>query len=164
MEPVGRSTDDVLIIGLGSPIMTDDAVGLKVAEMIEDMCIPNVITVQEAIGGLDIIPLMLGHRKVIVVDAIQTKAVDIGTIIIFNPEDFEPTVVNASAHEMNLATAIKIGRQYDPEGMPDIIRFVAVEVSDILTVSETMTDVIVKALPDAVETVLGLIKEFQTSI
>jgi len=120
--------------------------------------------VQEAIGGLDIIPLMLGHRKVIVVDAIQTKAVDAGTIIIFNPEDFEPTVVNASAHEMNLATAIKIGRQFDPEGMPDIIRFVAVEVSDILTVSESMTDAVVKALPDAAETVLGLIKEFQTSI
>ena len=164
MEPVGRLSDDVLIIGLGSPIMTDDAVGLKVAEMIEEMNISGVVTVQEAIGGLDIIPLMLGHRKVIVVDAIQTKAVDAGTIIIFNPEDFEPTVVNASAHEMNLATAIKIGRQFDPEGMPDIIRFVAVEVSDILTVSESMTDAVVKALPDAAETVLGLIKEFQTSI
>ena len=164
MEPVGRSSDDVLIIGLGSPIMTDDAVGLRVAEAIEKMNIPNIVTVQEAIGGLDIIPLMLGHKKVIVVDAIQTKAVDAGTIIIFNPEDFEPTVVNASAHEMNLATAIRIGRQFDPDGMPDIIRFVAIEVSDILTVSETMTDIVVKALPDAVETVLNLIKEFQTSI
>jgi len=164
MEPVGRSSDDVLVIGLGSPIMTDDAVGLKIAEAIEKMDLPNVGTVQEAIGGLDIIPLMLGHRKVIVVDAIQTKACDPGTIIIFNPEDFEPTVVNASAHEMNLATAIKIGRQFDPKGMPEIIRFVAVEVSDILTVSETMTDAVVKALPDAVKTVSDLIREFQTSI
>jgi hydrogenase maturation protease len=144
--------------------MTDDAVGLMVADAIEALKIPNVETMQESIGGLDIIPLMLGYKNVIVVDAIQTKACDPGTIIIFNPEDFAPTIVNASAHEMNLATAISIGRQYDPDGMPKAIRFVAVEVLDILTISESMTDVVTKALPDAIETVLGLIKEFQTSI
>ena len=32
-----RRSDTVLVIGLGSPIMTDDAIGLEVVQEIEDM-------------------------------------------------------------------------------------------------------------------------------
>jgi len=156
-------SDTVLVIGLGSPIMTDDAIGLKVAETIESMRLDNVEVMQEAIGGLDIIPMIMGYRNVIIVDAIKTGACEPGTVIIFNPEDFEPTVANASAHEINLATAMHMGRQLEPDSMPLSIRFVAVEVADIMTVGETMTEAVVNALPSAAEAVLDLIKEAQTS-
>jgi len=158
-----KLSDTVLVIGLGSPIMTDDAIGLKVADVIGSMGIDNVETRQEAIGGLDIIPMIMGYRSVIVVDAIKTGACDPGTIIIFDPEDFEPTVANASAHEINLATAMHMGRQLEPESMPLSVKFVAIEVSDIMTVSETMTDAVSNAIPNAVEAVLELIDEAQTS-
>jgi len=144
--------------------MSDDAIGLKVVEKIESMNLSGVETRQEAIGGLDIIPVIMGYRSVVIVDAIKTGSYDPGTVIIFNPEDFEPTVANASAHEMNLATAMHIGRQYEPEGMPDRVKFVAIEVSDLVTVSETMTDAVTDALPDAVAAVLDLIEKFQRSI
>ena len=161
---MNRLSDIVLVIGLGSPIMTDDAIGLRVADAVEGMQIPGVETRQEAIGGLDIIPLISGHRNVIIVDAVRTGIYDPGTVIIFDPKDFEPTVSNASAHEMNLATAMKIGRLMDPENMPDSVIFVGIEVSDIITVSEKMTEKVEAALPDAVDTVLKMIKEIQMSI
>lgn len=153
-----------MVIGLGSPIMTDDAVGLRAADAVASMNIPGVDVIQEAIGGLDIIPLITGYRDVVIIDAIQTGACPPGTVIIFDPDDFEPTVGNASAHEMNLATAMRIGRQLDPEGMPKRVRFVAVEVSDIMTVSEIMTDAVEAALPDAAGAAAELITEFQMSI
>ncbi|MDR0791368.1 MAG: hydrogenase maturation protease [Methanomassiliicoccaceae archaeon] len=157
-------SDTILIIGLGSPIMTDDAIGLKVVDAIEEMNLPNIETRQEAIGGLDIIPVIMGYRNVVIVDAIQTKAYDPGTVIIFDPEDFEPTVGNASAHGINLATAMHIGRQLEPGNMPESVKFVAIEVSDIMTVSETMTDAVEAALPDAVGAVLDIIDRIQRSI
>jgi hydrogenase maturation protease len=159
-----RLSDTILVIGLGSPIMTDDAVGLKVVDTIESMGLRNIETRQEAIGGLDIIPLLLGYRNVIIVDAIKTCAYAPGTVIIFDPEDFEPTVGNASAHGVNLATAMHIGRQLEPESMPESVKFVAIEVSDIITVSETMTDAVNSALPDAVAAVLKIIDDIQRSI
>ena len=67
-----RRSDTVLIIGLGSPIMTDDAIGLEVVQEIEDMHLEGVETRQEAVGGLDIIPLMWGYRNVIIVDAMRS--------------------------------------------------------------------------------------------
>jgi len=159
-----RLSDSILVIGLGSPIMCDDAIGLRVADAVGSMRLPKVETMQEAIGGLDIIPMIAGHRNVIIVDAIKTNAYEPGTVIIFDPEDFEPTVANASAHEINLATAMHIGRQLDPDGMPASVKFVAIEVSDIMTLSETMTDAVEKALPDAIDAVLKIIKDLQRSI
>ncbi|MCL2607799.1 MAG: hydrogenase maturation protease [Methanomassiliicoccaceae archaeon] len=157
-------SENVLVVGLGSPIMSDDAIGLKVVEHIEAMNLPGVDTQQEAIGGLDIIPVIMGYRSAVIVDAIKTGSYDPGTVIILDPEDFEPTVANASAHEINLATAMHIGRQFEPAGMPDSVKFVAVEALDLVTVSETMTDAVADALPNAVDAVLSIIDRFQRSI
>lgn len=153
--------EGILVIGLGSPIMSDDAIGLRVAQAVEDMGLDGVEVMQEAIGGLDIIPMLSGHRNAVVVDAIKTSAYPVGTVMIFDPEDFEPTVTNASAHEINLATAMHIGRQLDPDNMPESIRFVAIEVEDLVTVSETMTPDVERSLPKAVDAVLHIISEFK---
>jgi len=160
----GRLSNKILVIGLGSPIMSDDAVGLRVVDIIASKNIPGVETRQEAIGGLDIIPLITGYRNVIIVDAVRTGAYGPGTVIIFDPEDFEPTVANASAHEFNLATAMHIGRQLDPDSMPETVKFVAIEVLDLMTVSETMTAEVENALPDAVDAVLNIVNAIQRSI
>lgn len=154
-----RRSDTVLIIGLGSPIMTDDAIGLEVVQEIEDMHLEGVETRQEAVGGLDIIPLMWGYRNVIIVDAIQTGMYEPGTIMFFDPEDFDETIGDASAHDINLATAMRIGREMEPEMMPDKVCFIAIEAEDIGTVNEGMTPRLVKAKPSAVRAVLHQLEQ-----
>ena len=157
-------TDTVLIVGLGSPIMSDDAIGLEVVQEIEDMHLDGVETRHEAIGGLDIIPVLWGYKHVIIVDAIQTRQYEPGTIMFYNPEDFDDTIGDASAHDINLATAMRIGRQVEPEMMPDEVKFVAIEAEDLITVNEGMTPKLVETKPRAVEAVLHILKEIQSSI
>jgi hydrogenase maturation protease len=152
-------SDTVLVIGLGSPIMTDDAIGLEVVQEIEDMHLEGVETRQEAVGGLDIIPLMWGYRNVIIVDAIQTEMYEPGTIMFFDPEDFDETIGDASAHDINLATAMRIGREMEPEMMPDKVCFIAIEAEDIGTVNEGMTPRLVEAKPSAVRAVLHQLEQ-----
>ena len=159
-----EQTDDViLVVGLGSPIMSDDAIGLIVAQRIEDMHLDRVETRQEAVGGLDIIPVLWGYRHAIIVDAIKTEQYEPGTIMIFDPEDFEPTITNASAHDINLATAMAIGRDMEPEQMPVSVRFVAIEVEDLQTMREGLTEKVEAATDSAVNAVKHLIDEFQKS-
>ena len=159
-----EQTDDViLVVGLGSPIMSDDAIGLIVAQRIEDMHLDRVETRQEAVGGLDIIPVLWGYRHAIIVDAIKTEQYEPGTIMIFDPEDFEPTITNASAHDINLATAMAIGRDMEPEQMPVSVRFVAIEVEDLQTMQEGLTEKVGAAVDSAVNAVKYLIDEFQKS-
>jgi hydrogenase maturation protease len=154
-------SDTVLIIGLGSPIMTDDAIGLEVVQEIEDMHLDGVETRQEPVGGLDIIPIMWGYKNVIIVDAIQTQMYEPGTIMFFDPEDFDETIGDASAHDINLATAMRIGRDMEPEMMPDRVCFIAVEAEDIGTMNEGMTPRLVEAKPSAVRAVLHQLEQIR---
>lgn len=136
---MSKLNDRFVVVGLGSPIMTDDAVGLNIAQSVEDMHLDDVDTLQEAIGGLEILPMIRGYRFAIIADAIQTGQQNPGTVMIYDPDDFEDTVGSTFAHDINLATALKIGKQMDAKTMPEKVLFVAVEVLDIQTMSETMT-------------------------
>jgi len=158
---MGNLEDKTIVIGLGSPIMCDDAVGLKVSEAVKAMMLPDVDTLQEAIGGLEILPMISGYRFAIIVDAILTGDYEPGTVLIFDPESFDCTIADASGHDMNLATAIKIGRKMDNSIMPEIIKFIAIEVEDLQTMSEEMTPKVSAAVEPAKNAVLHLLSEFR---
>lgn len=152
---------EIAVVGLGSPIMCDDAVGLRVSQAIEDMHLDSVDCHQEAVGGLDILPVIHGYRMAIIVDAIMTGEYGPGTIVIYSESDFDSKIGEAATHDVNLPTAIKIGRQMDPEIMPEKIMFIAIEVQDIKTMTETMTPEIEAAVPKACDAVLYLIDDFR---
>lgn len=156
-----KLNDRIVVIGLGSPVMSDDAIGLEISKAIEELNLPDVDTRQEAIGGLDILPMIHGYKHAIIVDAIQTFEYGPGTVLLFNPEDFDSTISDASAHEVNLATALRIGRELDPDIMPKSIKFVAIEVEDIQTMSEEMTPSVLAAVNSAKDAVLHIISEFR---
>ena len=151
----------IVVVGLGSPIMSDDAIGLRISEEIEKLGLENVDCCQEAVGGLDILPVIDGYDYAVIVDAIQTGSYEPGTVMLFTESSFDDTVTEASTHDVNLPTAIKIGRQMDDAAMPREIRFVAVEVVDIRTVSETMTPPVEAALGSAKDATLHIINEFR---
>ena len=158
---MGKLEDKTVVIGLGSPIMCDDAIGLKVSEAIKTLGLPDVDTLQEAVGGLEILPMVSGYRFAIIVDAILTGDYKPGTVLIFDPESFDCTIADVPAHDMNLATAIKIGREMDNSIMPEVIKFIAVEVEDLQTMSEEMTPLVAAAVGPAKNAVLHLISEFR---
>ena len=153
----------IAVVGLGSPIMCDDAVGLRVSENIAAEGLEGVECFQEAIGGLDILPVIHGFDYAIIVDAIQTMRYDPGTVLLFTEEDFAENIADAATHDVNLPTALKIGRKMEAELMPKEVRFVAIEVADIKTMSETMTPPVEESVPSATRAVLHIIDTLRGS-
>lgn len=151
----------IVVVGLGSPIMCDDAVGLRVSEAIESKNLENVDCRQEAVGGLDILPVIQGYDYAVIVDAIQTMQYGPGTVMLFSESDFDDVVAEAATHDVNLPTALKIGRGMEGNVMPAEVRFVAIEVDDIKTMSETMTPPVESAVASATDAVLHVIGELR---
>jgi len=144
-----------LILGLGNPLVSDDSVGLRVAEELKTRLAdrPDVEVSEDYWGGLRLMERLIGYDRAIVIDAIQTGGPP-GTIIWLTPGDL-PTQRSASAHDVNLPTALEFGRQ---AGMPlpadQSIRLVGIEASDILTFAEQCTPAVAAAVPRAVAEVL----------
>jgi hydrogenase maturation protease len=144
-----------LVLGLGNPLITDDAVGLRVVERLKPLLAgrADVEIEEDYWGGLRLMERMIGFDRAIVVDAIQLGSPP-GTIHLLTP-DGVPTQRSASAHDVNLSTALKFGRQAGarlPENAR--IQIVGIEAADVLNFGEQCTPAVEAAIPSAVEAVL----------
>jgi hydrogenase maturation protease len=152
-----------LVIGLGNPILTDDGVGVKVAYAVRDALASDGrtdVTVTEAsVGGLRLMEMMVGYNRVVLVDAIQTPDGRLGAIYRLTLDDIAssvPTQHSASAHDMNLPTAIEMGRRLGLV-LPEAIEIFAIEAKDVVTFGETCTPDVAAAIPIATELVLQML-------
>ncbi len=155
-----RSPMKTLVIGLGNPILTDDGVGVKVAYAVRDVLAldeGSLVKVTEAgVGGLQLMEMMVGYERVILVDAIQTPGGQPGTIHHLSLDDIAsalPTQHSASAHDMNLPTALEMGRRLGL-ALPETIEIFAIEAEDVVTFGETCTPAVAAAIPSVTELVL----------
>lgn len=154
-----------LVLGLGNPLLRDDSVGLRVADELQPILAgnPNVDIELDYWGGLRLMERMVGYERAIIIDAICTGDVS-GTIHLLSPEDI-PTQRSASAHDVNLTTALEFGRHAGavlPEN--EAIMLVGIEASDVQTFDEQLSPEVEAAVPTAVKTVLGILTNGQGSI
>jgi len=146
-----------LVLGIGSPLVCDDGVGFKVVDKLMTMNIPDMDFEQQSVSGLDLIEIMMDYKQVVVVDAIITEKYPAGTVMLLQPDDFKNALHGTNPHEVNIHMAIELGRRLAPDRMPSDIQFVAVEVNDVWTVTDVMTDEVEAAVPNAVDAVLKVL-------
>lgn len=147
-----------LVIGLGNPIVSDDSVGLRVAERLKALLNDrdDVDVVEDHWGGLRLMERMIGYDRAIVIDAICTGVAP-GTIHFLAPDTI-PTQKSASAHDVNLSTALAFGRQTGVH-LPDDerIQLVGIEAEDVINFGDRCTPAVEAAIPRAVDRVIRLL-------
>jgi hydrogenase maturation protease len=147
-----------LVLGLGNPVVSDDSVGLQVVKILRSLLAdrPEIEIAEESCGGLRIMERLVGFQRAVIVDAMLSGAPP-GTIYRLTPHSL-PTQRSASSHDMNLATALALGRA---AGLPlpedAQIHLIGIEAEDVLTIGEQCTPAVAAAIPAAVSTVLELL-------
>ena len=143
-----------LILGLGNPILCDDGVGPAVARELEQRLEPQEATVIEAsLGGLNLLDLLVGYEKVIIIDAIKTEGGRPGQIHRLDPSSLRTTRYSSSVHDVDLATALELGKKLNL-AMPSKIDIFAIEVADTERFSEKCTPAVAAAIPVCAEMIL----------
>ena len=140
-----------LVLGLGNPILTDDGVGVLVAEEVrarlpEDT--PIDIT-EVSVGGLTLMETMIGYDRVILVDAFQRlDGCSPGKIHKMSLDD-----LRASPHDASLVTAIETGHRMGLQ-LPQDITIFAIEVENVMDFSDRPTPSVAAVIPQVTEAVL----------
>ena len=107
-------------------------------------------------GGLRLMERMIGYDRAIVVDAICTGATP-GTIHHLTV-DMMATQKSASAHDVNLPTALAFGRQAGAHLPADEdVRLVGMEAEDVINFSDQCTPAVAAAIEPAVDEVVRLL-------
>ncbi len=150
------TTEKATIIGIGNPLLTDDAVGIAtVRRLQETLGGRDDIVLQELYtGGIRLMEAMAGFDRAWVVDAMVTGTVPPGTLRRFSPADFVATRHAASSHDTDLATALETARLLGIR-LPREITIWGVEAAEVGQFGETLTPALTMAVPQVIAGILG---------
>ena len=140
-----------LLLGLGNSILRDDAVGLKVVRVLGEKMTGKDVDVEEAsFANIEILEAIGSYDRLIIVDSIKTGQGRPGELYSLSLEDLQTTLHLSCPHDINLATALELGKRLGMH-VPGEIRIYAIEVEDNQTFSETCTPSVEEAIPRIVE-------------
>ncbi len=136
-----------LVLGLGNPILSDDGVGFRIARGLKGRLADGEVTVAEAsLAGFDLLDLLIGYDRAIIIDAIQTDEGKPGSVYRLSLDEFDAASHAPFCHSVNLTTAIQIGKQLGLN-LPSRIDIFAIEAADVSTFGEELTPEVKKAIP-----------------
>jgi hydrogenase maturation protease len=144
----------VRVLGCGNLLMGNDGVGLKVIEALQKTelgSLKDLDIVDAGVCGLDLLNLLDGARKVIIVDAILANS-PIGSIRRLEGEELlrsnEEPINLVSVHDLTITDVLRIGEQV--QSLPEIV-VIGIEIGTIVTEATLeITPEVLKGLDEAV--------------
>ncbi len=150
---------EILILGLGNEILTDDGIGPRLVRDIEsEINNPNVHFNTASSGGLEIMEYIQGYKKVIIVDAIRTGNGNPGDVYCFTPSDFRETLNLSNLHDINFITALELGKSLNLD-LTDDLHIIAVEIIEVMEFNEKFTLPVTEKYSEIQEKVFRLINK-----
>ncbi len=176
MNDAGRHMR-ILVVGLGNPVLRDDAVGVRLARdfrrrwegrLASDPARGGTIDlrfIEEcSVGGLTLVEQLVGYDRVFVLDSMRTRGGRPGDWYSFTASALRPTMNLGSIHDVNFATAIELGRRTGLTLPSDErIAIFAIEIEDNLTFDEGMSDALEAAYPRYSEEIFAEIERLLAS-
>ncbi len=149
----------IVVVGLGNPILTDDAAGIRISEIvqkkIEQITLPQSVSVrvcQDEVGGWDIIDKAEGFDILILVDAMTDPALKPGELKWYPHAAFS-SIRLSGIHSMDVFTALEFAGKHRVK-VPGKVLVLGVGVKDIHTFSEQCTPEVAAAIEKGADEVL----------
>lgn len=100
-----------MVIGVGNPYRHDDAAGLEVARLVEDVAIPGVVVLEHEGDPAGLIQAWNGAGVAYVVDAVRSGAAP-GTVhtLQLDESGIPEHPKRDSSHSMGLGEAVELGK------------------------------------------------------
>ena len=134
-----------LILGLGNPILTDDGVGIKIAQKIKEEK-PDLETIETSEAGVALLNYIADYDKLIIIDSIKTLWGEPGDVYELKREDLKQLRGLSCSHGIDMATLFELGEKVG-YSMPRHVSIYAVEIKDNITFGEECTPEVKKRIP-----------------
>ena len=135
-----------VVVGVGNPLLGDDAIGLEVAKQLDGRI--NADVKLAIAGGLELAEMIADYELAVIVDAIENmegvKEIDV--------DEYEESVAN---HDISFPSAYRILSRYIR--MPKV-RVIGIGIKN-LEIKEGLSEEVKKLMPLAIEKVKEILEE-----
>ena len=137
-----------LILGLGNPILSDDAAGLQAARLLYELIDgEGVDLVEAAVAGMQTVQLLSGYDRAVVIDVVQDEE-RVGEVWRLDCDELE-SGSSTSSHSIGVGRALRLAELVGLP-VPEQVVIYAIAAADTTTFGERLTPKLEQALPGIV--------------
>ena len=148
------------VLGMGNPVVSDDRVGLAVAEqlrrLLADAPIEGVTVLESTRGGFELIDLLSGFSDAVIIDCLTLPEPSPGRVRRLSLDHVAGSARLINAHEISITQAFQLAAKMGIE-MPNAVEIFAIEGGDTSTISEEMTPAVAAAVEPLAREIHALI-------
>ncbi len=144
--------------------MGDDGIGVHILREMQNTygALPNVTMEEAQTGGMNLIDLMRGYDKAILVDAVSVPTLLQGEVACYPIHDMT-TVHSSNPHDVSLLEALELSKRIGDTMLPQEIVIVAINLTTIpRTFTEAVSPEIRDAIPKAIEKIFSELSKTHT--
>lgn len=147
-----------LILGMGNPILSDDGIGIAVARALDGK-IPGAQVEVSAMIGLELLDIMEGYDRIVVIDAMCTRGGRPGEVRKIAPEGGAGTMHLFSSHGVHFFELMELGRNCGLD-MPEVAAVYGIEIGECVCFDETLSPGLQAKVTTITDTILAEIMIF----
>ena len=156
-----------IVLGVGNSILCDDGVGIHVVRQLKKHVKDRNVIIDEALTGeMNLLDLILGYDKAILIDALKTRKTQIGKVYRYSIDDFK-TGHTCNPHDVSLPEAIELAKKIGEEKIPQESIAIGIGINDnsnnTLVFGEDLSSLVANAIPKAVNMTLSEINNMNMS-
>lgn len=152
-----------LVLGIGNTLLTDEAVGVRVAEYLTEHPAPDDLGLKPMDGGtmgLTLLVEMEDADALVVIDAAYLNSPP-GTIKVFEGAEMDHFLRTRSRNPHDIGLDDLMDGLRLREAVPEHRALIGIQ-PEILTVGESMTDAVAASVPKAARAIVELVRGWKT--
>jgi hydrogenase maturation protease len=145
-----------IVLGIGNPILRDDGVGVHVVHQVKQWVTDPTVTVDEAFtGGMNLVDLLVGYDKAILIDTVNLAKAKNGEVKRFRLKDSQGSGHSCNPHDVSLQEALALTERLGETRIPRDIIIIGIVVKKLpVHFGEQLSKTITAAVPKAVDMTL----------
>jgi len=156
LEESEKRSKEILILGFGSDVLSDEGIALHVLKDLEKKWNKIADFNTYLVFNLDVINDIAAYKTLILIDACEEELE--GIVKNFPLEDYIPTLHLSNYHDTSLPEGIAFGRQMDFE-MPEKIEIITISIKEIGLIGNDLTKKLKGNYDAILEKIEGIITE-----
>ena len=148
------SKKDVIVLGLGNPLMADEGIGTVLIEKLGAFAdkYPDVEFMDAGTGGIQLLHYIANRKKAVIIDC-AFMGQEPGTIRRFTPDEVKTVkkLAHLSLHEVDIFGVINLSKQLGE--CPDEVVFFGIE-PELVDDSMELTETIKNKIEEYVKTII----------
>lgn len=146
-------------MGIGNTIRGDDGIGIYIAEEIKKKLSNkkknNVTVISTETAGLNLLDLIVGYSKLIIVDSIQVSTDnDLGHIYELEVNQINSSNSHFNSHDIDFSTLFKIGKKFKIK-LPKEIKIYGIGISSVKGFEQRCNSRLGKMIPDLAQYIIN---------